>query len=113
MDAGSPLSNRPRVALESDSRRPRAGYPSERQGVNAEGVGARVEVEAPGLPRQVRELFPGGTTWGYGDSQLLFGVGGAPHVTVTVDWRPAGGTVVQTVEATPGSLLIEERQGVK
>jgi hypothetical protein len=76
--------------------------------VNAQGIGARVDVAVPGLPPQTRELFPGGTTWGYGDAQLLFGMGQATHATVTVDWRPAGGTAVQTVELTPGASVIEE-----
>jgi hypothetical protein len=76
--------------------------------VNAQGIGARVTVEVPGLPIQVREMFPGGATWGYSDSQLLFGIADATRVNVTVDWRPAGGEAVQTLEAAPGALLITE-----
>lgn len=76
--------------------------------VNAEGIGARIDVEAPGLPRQAREMFPGGRTWGYDDSQLVFGLGEEAHATVTVDWRPAGGTAVQTVELDSGQWVIEE-----
>jgi len=75
---------------------------------NAQGIGARVEVKAAGLPMQVREMFPGGATWGYSDSQLLFGMGAATFATVTVDWRPAGGAGVQTVELPPGATVIEE-----
>jgi hypothetical protein len=76
--------------------------------VNSQGVGARVDVEAAGLPRQAREVFPGGATWGYGDTQLFFGLGQATQAKVTVDWRPAGGTTVQTVELPPGAWVIEE-----
>jgi hypothetical protein len=76
--------------------------------VNSQGVGARIDVEAVGLPHQAREVFPGGATWGYSDTQLLFGLGQAAHATVTVDWRPAGGTAVQTVELPPGAWVIEE-----
>ncbi len=76
--------------------------------VNAEGIGARVTVEAEGLPIQVREMFPGGSTWGYGDAQLLFGLGAAIEARVTVDWRLAGGTAVQTVQLAPGVSVIEE-----
>ena len=76
--------------------------------VNAQGIGARIEVRAPGLPMQVREMFPGGATWGYGDSQLLFGIGEAIQATVTVDWRPAGGAAVQTVDLPPGTWEIAE-----
>jgi hypothetical protein len=76
--------------------------------VNAQGIGARVTVEAAGLPIQVREMFPGGTTWGYSDAQLHFGLGDASEATVTVDWRPAGGTAVQTITVAPGAVVIEE-----
>jgi hypothetical protein len=76
---------------------------------NAQGIGARVTVQSPGLPLQVRELFAGGTTWGSGDSQLLFGLGHAADAMVTVDWRPAGGTGVQTVILPPGTWMIEEQ----
>lgn len=75
---------------------------------NAQGIGARVDVEVAGLPTQAREMFPGGATWGYSDAQLLFGLGEATAATVTVDWRPAGGTAVQTVDVTPGAWVIEE-----
>jgi hypothetical protein len=77
-------------------------------GANAQGIGARVTVEAPGLPVQVREMFPGGATWGYSDTQLLFGIGEAARATVSVDWRPAGGEAVQSIEAEPGRLVITE-----
>jgi hypothetical protein len=76
--------------------------------VNAQGIGARVDVEAQGLPTQAREVFPGGTTWGYSDSQLLFGMGQATQAQVTVDWRPAGGTAIQIVDLPPGAFVIEE-----
>jgi hypothetical protein len=76
--------------------------------VNAEGIGARVEVEVEGLPRQVREMFPGGGTWGYNDSQLVFGLGAQTQAKVTVDWRPAGGAAVHTVELSSGAWVIEE-----
>lgn len=78
------------------------------QRANAQGIGARVTVEPEGLPAQVREMFPGGTTWSYGDAQLLFGMGNASRALATVDWRPAGGTAVQTVEVAPGTQVIEE-----
>ena len=76
--------------------------------VNAQGIGARVEVSAPGLPTQVREMFPGGATWGYSDTQLLFGLGDASQATVTIDWRPAGGTAVQTLVLAVGAWVVEE-----
>jgi hypothetical protein len=76
--------------------------------VNAQGIGARVEVRAPGLPTQVREMFPGGATWGYSDAQLVFGLGQASQAHVTVDWRPAGGGAVQTLDVPPGAVVIEE-----
>ena len=76
--------------------------------VNAQGIGARVEVRAAGLPTQVREMFPGGATWGYSDAQLVFGIGQATQVQVTVDWRPAGGSATQTLDVAPGAVVVEE-----
>lgn len=80
----------------------------EGKSVNREGIGARIDVEVAGLPRQSREMYPGGGTWGYNDSQLVFGMGQETQARVTVDWRPAGGDAVQTVEVTSGAWVIEE-----
>ena len=69
--------------------------------VNAQGIGARIVVEADGLPTQVREMFPGGTTWGYGDAQVLFGMGQAARApSPSTGVRP--GEAVQSVELPPG-----------
>jgi hypothetical protein len=69
------------------------------------GMGASVQVDATGLPPQLRVMGEYGSPKNVPDRTLFYGLGAAEQATVTVTW-PSG--TVQTVVVTPGTHTITE-----
>jgi hypothetical protein len=65
------------------------GIALRRRGPNAFGIGARVDVDCPGIGRQVREVRSGGGYLSQSDLRALFGLGGCEG-PATVDVRLLG-----------------------
>ena len=87
--------DRPALLLRSDAAAPRLAVRLRGAGPNTAGVGARVWLEVPGLPRQTKEMAVGG---GYlsGSEQLVsFAMGSAAEGTLGVEWRGGRRSVVR------------------
>jgi hypothetical protein len=76
---------------EATATRMHDGHPSWREGTPA--VGAHVEVDLPGAPRQIREVDGGNGHSGQRSPEVRFGLGdtAASTVPVRVTWRDLGG----------------------
>jgi enediyne biosynthesis protein E4 len=67
---------------------------------NRDGIGARVTVEAAGLPVQTREVTAGGLYLASAAPELAFATGEATGLSITVRWRD--GRVSRLVDLLPG-----------
>jgi hypothetical protein len=76
---------------------------------NRDAIGARVKVEAAGLPDQYRMVQSGSTTGGGNELTLYFGLTGATQVdVVTIDW-PSGNRKILYDVPLDQRLVITEK----
>lgn len=73
--------------------------------LGSRAAGARVTVSGGGMSRTEQSVI-GGTYAGSGDPRVHFGLGGACHVDVTVEWPDGASTTVAGVE-TGTAIRIE------
>ena len=87
--------DRPALLLRNDAAAPRLAVRLRGSAPNAAGVGARVWLEAPGLPRQMREVAAGGGYLSGSEALVSFAMGDASEGTLSVEWRGGGRSVVR------------------
>jgi enediyne biosynthesis protein E4 len=68
-------------------------------GANRDGIGAKVTVEAAGIPAQSREMTSGGLYLAGAAPQLTFATGDAQRVRITVRWRDGSESRFEDVAA--------------
>lgn len=92
----------------NESTRPRIAIRLRGQAPNTRGLGARIRVEFPGLPRQSQEMIAGGRYLGSDDPIRSFAAGlGTNRGVVEVVWRSGRTSRIPDVEANR-LLEIEE-----
>ncbi len=76
----------PALVLRNDAHAPRVLVELEGRAPNRDGIGARVSVDAEGLPSQTREITAGGLYLSGSDRSATFAAPGSA-VTIVVRWR--------------------------
>ncbi|HTE65838.1 MAG TPA: FG-GAP-like repeat-containing protein, partial [Candidatus Binatia bacterium] len=84
----------PAALLRNDAVAPRVAIRLRGAAPNTGGVGSRVRVLGGALPAQEREVIAGGLYLSGSDGLLTFATGKADSVTIEVEWRSGGKTVV-------------------
>jgi len=90
----------PPFLLRNDTLAPRIAVRLRGRPPNTHGIGARVQVEAPGLPLQTQEIISGGRYLSCDETLRVFAAGAATNrAVVRVRWRSGAETVVRDVPA--------------
>jgi enediyne biosynthesis protein E4 len=87
----------PVLLLENGAEAPRIAVRLAGRAPNTRAVGARIRVHAGALPLQQKELAAGGLYLSHSDYLASFAAGAAQRLTLTVDWRDGGHTVLDSV----------------
>ncbi len=86
---------RPALLLRNDASAPRLAVRLVGEAPNTAGIGATVWLEAPGLPRQTKEIAAGGGYLSGSEELVSFAMGSATGGTLGVDWRGGRRSVVR------------------
>jgi hypothetical protein len=88
----------PALVLRNDATAARVAVQLMGEAPNTRAVGARLTLEAPGLPMQVREVSVGGLYLSHSDYTQSFAMGAADTARLTITWRDGRRTAL-TVRA--------------
>ncbi len=88
----------------NDSPAPRIAVRLRGQPPNTQGIGARVEIRAPGLPMQQQEMLSGGRYLSGYDAQLAFAAPAQGPIALQVRWR--SGRLTSLTNAQPNRLYV-------
>ena len=94
----------PALLLRNDAAAPRLAVRLRGEAPNTAGVGARVWLEVPGLPRQTKEIAAGGGYLSGSEALVSFAMGDASEGTLGVEWR---GGARSAVRVDGGNRLYE------
>ena len=92
----------PAAVLRNDATAPRIAVRLRGKAPNTFGIGSRVRVLGGPVPIQQREVIAGGLYLSGSEALLTFATGTATELTIEVDWRDGGRTVI--TGASPGRL---------
>ena len=95
LDAVANRLDRPALLLRNDAAAPRLAVRLRGEAPNTAGIGAKVWLEVPGLPRQTKEIAAGGGYLSGSEELVSFAMGEASEGTLGVDWRGGGRSVVR------------------
>lgn len=87
--------DRPALLLRNEAAAPRLAVRLRGEAPNTTGVGARVWLAVPGLPRQTKEMAAGGGYLSGSETLVSFAMGDAAEGTLGVEWRGGSRSVVR------------------
>lgn len=82
----------------NETSRPRLAVRLQGRGRNKQGVGARIQITAAGLPVQSQEIICGGRYLSGDDALRTFAAGAGRNTTIEVTWRGGGRSRVENAQ---------------
>jgi hypothetical protein len=101
----------PAAVFRNDVRAPRVAVRLRGQGPNTAAAGSKIRVLGGPVPVQQKEVVLGGTYLSGSDPLYSFAAGTAQELTIEVDWRRGGHSVVRGVKPNREYEIIEPPQG--
>ena len=95
VDAAVNRLDRPALLLRNEAAASRLAVRLRGEAPNTAGVGAKVWLEVPGLPRQTKEMAAGGGYLSGSETLVSFAMGDASEGILGVEWRGGGRSVVR------------------
>src|SRR2546427_635781 len=101
----------PAAVFRNDASAPRVAVRLRGQGPNTAGAGSKIRVLGGPVPVQQKEVVLGGTYLSGSDPLYSFAAGTAQDLTIEVDWRRRGHSVVRGVKPNREYEIIEPPPG--